>query len=687
MAVDYGSGVTAEEYLLHHQQLREEFMTEDDIAEAELYLDWFRESYRAMDNAGLFDKWDEIDDAWAGNINEPVYPSDPGSETNIINPHVEGQVAISWQDPVGVSVKAVEPSDTFYQRDAQAILDFVVKSNKIQSKRDNIYRRMKKYGTAFVTAFWDKKKLDRKGMPVIRSWDPRYVILDPTILDPQDFQDSRYVILAASKSINWALQNYGEKAHAITPGYHPIQEQWDIGYSKDWSDYERENSSYIHLYILTKRNSDGEKVRLIQMSGDGVVLEETTLIDDTYPLFFREQMHDENNLYGRSTTEMLLPVQDLINDLDDQIRINARLFGNVQKVVNSNSGIDLDSWTNEPGLNISTNAENPEQAYSIVKPQGVSQDVFVRRGQAFGTERHVIGRFGDHMTGIQQQGVDTATEAAQLAQTGSAIIDVDRRKIQDMFGEILTYCLKLCEHYWTTEMAFRITGDEDFYFMRPSKLKEIPLVAPASQEYIEKARKEALKTFRMQLPMLHLADPGIPSTVPDDFVPPGFVPPKYMTYKDKSGKVIHRQAMFDIDVDFGADVPTNKAYMLNALKEAMLAQVIDPMEYRQVLHDYKILPYMSAEKEQEINEKIREMRDAVLFEKKAAAQSVLMNAQANNGMGQPGMPPPAQGQIGGTPTSANPLESAPSPVVRGMNGVNRVANMATQPGLAANPGV
>lgn len=675
----YESGKTAEQYLLDHKQLRNDFMSEDEIAEAELMLDWFREAWYFKDENGLFDRWDMIDSYWQGDANSPVYPDDIGSNTNIINPHVEGQVALSWQDPVGVYVQPVDPSDTFYKRDAQSMLDFVFRENKVKSLRDNIYRRLKKEGITANTVFWDSKCLDGKGMPKFRNWNIRYVYFDPAIVDPQDFQDSRYVILQTSKTLEWAHETFGEeKAAAITPGYHTVESQWDLGSSGEWTDYERETTSYLHLYVLTKRNSKSGNVRMIQMSADGVVLDEKTLIDDTYPVFFCEQMRCEQHMYGMSTAYLLLSPQDAINDLGDQIRMNARMCGNPQRLVDSSSGIDTDSLTNESGLVITFNGDI-DKVFGIVKPQQVSPDVFQHRNEILYNERPIVGRWNDNMVGTAQKGVDTATEAAALQSTGMAIVDTDKRKVQNMFAEMAKYALKLCEEYWDTEMAFRVTGEEDFVHMRPSKLKNIPIVAPASREYIEKANKKAIADYAEKQKMF-----GMP--VLEGALPPGYEPPKYMIYKDDSGKEVTRKSTFDIIIDFGADVARNKAFALNMAKEAYLAKVVDATEYRQVLHDNGIIPYADSDKEKEIVSKIEEMQKALLRKEEAAADATMMNAQANTAKAMAGQAPMMQGMPGGTPMQANPLAAMPNPQVAGMTGNGRVANPVTQSGLSVAGG-
>ena len=153
-----------------------------------------------------------------------------------------------------------------------------------------------------------------------------------------------------------------------------------------------------------------------------------------------------------------------------------------------------------------------------------------------------------------------------------AIVDSDKRKVQTMFADMLKYALKLAEEYWTTEMAFRVTGEEDFIHMRPCKLKEIPVVAPATREYIAKATKKAADDYAKQQKAFGVI-------VPKGALPPGWEPPKYMIYK-KNGKEVPREATLTSKRLWRRHTEQQR-FLLNAIREAYLAKAVDPAEYRQ----------------------------------------------------------------------------------------------------------
>ena len=242
-----------------------------------------------------------------------------------------------------------------------------------------------------------------------------------------------------------------------------------------------------------------------------------------------------------------------------------------QKIVGTASGIDINKWTNEAGLNIP--AADPT-AWQMVKPPEMPQYILQRRDTAFNNERPIVTRFSDQLSGIRQRGVDTATEALALQQSGLANVDADKAKVQLMLEDALVYALELAKENWTEEQAFKITNKRnEFLWYNPSKLKKIPRLIPSSIEYKQKWSANN----------------------------PDMEPPEYMQATDlnDSGEeeAATKNAMFDLKVSIGAGIPNNKAFRYNATKEAMQNGAMDIQEYRQRLRDLGILPENEYEQE------------------------------------------------------------------------------------------
>lgn len=566
---------------------RTDIMTPEEIALADKLLDWYRSAWMDKENRGLFEKWETIDLYWEGDANEPESDNDPASNTNLINPNVEGQVAYLIEQNIAIQTKGRTPSDVPFADTARIILEFVKEQNKMRRKLDVHERRRMKFGTGIFRVLFDPDKLDGMGLPVIDVCNPAYVFPDPNITDVYKIQEGRFVIEVMNKSISWARESgmYPEdRVNAIEPGYEPMETALIFGEEDGESD-EISRDHYLHMLVwfrdkvTTKDEETGEevtewKIRLVEMSGDGIILRDTKddpnfiIPGNIYPYFFTPDMYREGTVWGKGTAELLIDTQDLVNDLDDQIRINARLTGNPQRWFSTASGIDPDKWTNEPGLILPTDLDGAHPGLGHLTPPSMPEYILKRRDQAFGIERQVQTRFGDQQTGVKQQGVDTATEALALQQGANAGVQHKKLLLEETLSDMFEYILELCMEYWTEEQAFRVTErDDNFMFFRPSDLKEIPVLIPADEGY--------QRNFARQLQMML----GIPVENA----------PRYKPLLDtETNEPVTKKVALDITVTVGAGLPANKAFVYTVIKEN--AQIIPPATYLKLLREYVGLP-------------------------------------------------------------------------------------------------
>ncbi len=316
-----------------------------------------------------------------------------------------------------------------------------------------------------------------------------------------------------------------------------------------------DNEKYLHMLVWTRE--DG-KLRLTEMTGCGLILSESGegsfYENGKYPYFFTPLYRREGSIWGKGDVELLIPLQDLINDLDDQIRLSARLTGNPQRVVSTGSGVDLDALTNEAGLNIPINDIN---AIKNLEPPKLPEYIVQRRNMALQYETQRVSRFSDQMTGNKQQGVDTATEALALQQAGTAGIQHKKVLLQETLSEVFAYCLDLVREFWTRDVAIRVTDtDDEFIFFKGTELDEIPSVKPADSRFKGKFSS---------------ANPDAES-------------PRFMLDGQK------KSAEFDIKVTVGAGMPTNKAFVYNMMMELAKGGLITPEEMRKWLVESFGLP-------------------------------------------------------------------------------------------------
>lgn len=553
---------------------RQDVMNEDEIKEADQFLRWFRSAWQDKENRGLFDKWESIDLYWEGEANPPESDTDPASNTNIVNPNIEGQVAYLVEQNIAIEAKPRGPSDKPWRDRAVMVMEFVKEQNKMRRKLDVHERRRKKFGTGIFRVLFDPDKLDGFGLPCIEVCNPAYVFFDPTVTDIYRIQEGRFAIEYVNRSLNYAREHYPEElVEAIQPGFHPAESQMIFG-EKDGLNDNISNDSYLHMFVFTRYKTKGGelRLRLVEMSGCGVILRDTKkeeedgegeaiFPDARFPYFCTPDMYREGTVWGKGTAELLIKTQDLIDDLDDQIRLNARLTGNPQRLTDINSGIDPEKVTNEPGINIPTNDIN---GMKWMEPPQMPNYIFNRRDQALGVERQIVSRFGDQQVGVKQQGVDTATEALSLQQGANSGVNHSKILLEETLADVFEYCLELCMKHWTEEQWFELTekpGEYDFF--RPSDLAQIPVLIPATPSY----QRNFLET-----------------------VPGAQEPPQYMELKDEQGQTMRQKIALNITVTVGAGMPQNKAFVYSVIREALAAQLITPQEGRKLMKEYVGLP-------------------------------------------------------------------------------------------------
>ena len=473
---------------------REEIMSNEEIRLAEQLIKYYVSSWQDKSRRGLFDLWEKVESYWEGNPRLPESENDPNSNINFVHPNVEGQVALLMEQNIAVSASPSSPSDAPFAGTVQTVLEWIKDKNKLMRKLDVHERRREKFGTGIFRVLYDPDAVGGFGMPVIEACNPAYVFVDPNITDVYKINDGAFVIETLNKPISWARKRFGsERADIIRAGFHP---------SEDFIFGESVGENYIHILAWIRTNGH---LRLVQMSGCGVILDDRFHYGERFPYFFTPLYSREGVVWAKGDAELLLPLQDLVDDLDDQIRINARLSGNPQRIVDISSNIDLDKWTNESGLIIPTNNIN---GVKYLVPPEMPAYPMQRRELALQFERQMLTRFADNMTGQKTSGVRTATEAAGLQRQGDLVIGHKKVLLQETLAEVFEYCLELIKEYYTEEKSFRV--GEDFLWFRGSDLKKVPQLIPGNKRSGTKYMRNGTVTKDAKFDIVVTVGAGLP---------------------------------------------------------------------------------------------------------------------------------------------------------------------------------
>lgn len=589
---------TAEELWAYRQKL----FGSEEMKQTIPMLDNYRSAYEAKDNIGLFDEMELAERYWSGDFGVPEDFDDPGSNTNIINTCVETQVASMVDQSIDIELKPYEPADKPYVKKARLILDRIKDVNHLPKKIERHERRKDKFGTGIFRVMYNKSLIDKIGCPEITVCNPAYVYPDPNIINIDDLQEAEFIIETIPKSLYWAEEKFGkERAWAIAPGYNPIENSFVFRENHE-ANYDVAGDHYLHILYWCKTKEG--KLRLIQLSGCGIVLSDTEedkeynyfTDDGRYPYFFTIDMEREGTIWGKSICSLLFSLQDEIDDYTNMIRRNARLIGNPIKVVAVQSGIEIDKLDNSAGQVVPTNDIN---GMKYLDPPNMPSFIAQRRAEAM-TERVIISRVSDQQAGIRQSGVSTATESLNLAQAANVATDTRKTMLQDTLNNVFRYCFELALKYWNVGMFFQ--DEDDFEYFKPSDLQEIPMMKPATPQFID----------------------AFLSNNPNEEAP------KFMLNEKEKRKV-----KFIFNIQVGAGLPTNKAVAFNYILEAYKGGLLDKQETRELLIEYIKLP-------------VETVDNAVidLEKKQIEYQSMMLDVQMQN-MTAPQVQIPNQGNMEG----------------------------------------
>lgn len=559
---------------------RAALMSEKEIEEAEQFIMWYRRAYEDKQRLGLMKKWDDIAKYWEGDFDYSD-EDDPAPNTNITNANVEGKTALLCDQTLAIQVDPREPGDKPFCDQVRTIADFIKDKNKMYRKIEVHERRREMTGTGIFRVLWNFDKLEGKGLPIIEPIHPSKLFIDPSITDVYDIQEAQYIIEAKAKSIYSAKMEYGDDiADCIIANYDPIENLIQNS----------EEEQYVHLLVWTRYKENGKiKLRLVEMSADGVILKDTKkelkkvsekreneLIEkqtklleqgktkeaselkaeelelfpnSKYPYFLTPDMYRENTVWAKASAELVLPISDQIDELDDSILRNARLTGNPIPIIETSSGIDAEKVTNTPGQTIVANNIN---GMKWLQPPNIPQYLIEKRADTINNDKTIVTRFSDQMIGKQQTGVGTATESLALQNSGNSMIEHKKGLLQETLSEVFEYAIELALLNWNTTMIFRIVGEDGkdkFTSFNPDGLNRIPILTEADTEY-RNAYKEAHKDAK-----------------PEDY--------EYMQVYNET-----RQVMFDLSVSVGAGLPNNRAYRYSIVRQSYVDKAISTPEYR-----------------------------------------------------------------------------------------------------------
>ncbi|OCT12623.1 hypothetical protein A8709_32965 [Paenibacillus pectinilyticus] len=560
--------------------------------------DMFRGAYQAKDQMDLMNIWARCDDYMHNIQNEPETEEDPGSVTNIIKPIIDSEISDIVDKPFSVDALGREPSDHMFSDDVQHALNFVLDKNKFKVKLTHSEHDRLELGTTVVKVYTDHEALNGRGLPTFEIVSPANFFPDPKWTASHLLQECEFIIHAVPRPLSWIRRMFPKwgkyvKRQVSWP-YDPTLDL-DTTRTDEVSPVTSQKALLIECYM---RDENGDifcvhvanNIVLEDSRDDGIVGEKLQRRNQ-FPFEVIICFPRRGTGWGMGDVEYLFPTQDLINDMDDQIIMTARLMGNPQMAIGlsaAGKGFDARKWTNKPGLRIPF---RDVTAFKPIVPVNVSSDIPNRREKAFEEANIISGRPDVNRGNTPGSGVTAASAIIALQQAGQKTVVHKTEMLKQGWTTILELLYDEMVTNWNEAMWVRINGDKpDFKFIDPTKLSEVPIMIPN----LEATADNGMDTVKQLL--------------------------------DDSGAVMTRNAEFDLRLSLGNGLPTDKAFIYQTLLDLAKLNVegkavISWQELRNYLRDQVGIPLQ--------------------------ADSQLQNP-ANPMAMQPGMPPP-QGMPMGAP--------------------------------------
>lgn len=521
--------------LLQGNEEDEAPQTEEERQLALKVQELFRYAWDAKQQLNLNQLWRKCDDYKHGRQNPKQSEEHPGSVTNFIHRVIESQIADLLDKPYSATAKGWEPGDQLFATQAQNIIDFVLYRNRFKEKVEISEHDRLELGSTVIKVWFDPDELDGKGLPVFESVSPPNFFPDPKIQHPYQLQQAEFIIHATPRPLSWFRANFEKGKYVqreVSVPYDPQQVFRD-----DRADEAHVATSQKALLLECYLRDENGEVYCLHVAND-ILLEDSrkTLNGrrlqrrNLYPFVMINCYPRRGTVWGMGDVELLIPTQDLINELDDQLRMNARLAGNPQIVVGrgAGKGFDFRKWTNKPGLRIPM---VDHKSWSIVPPQNVASDVWNRREKAF-EEADLIAGVPDVNRGEKPGQVTAASAIMALQQAGQKTVIHKNEMFKAGWAQVLELLFDEVVTHWDEEMWIRIDGERpDWTFIDPTVFRKVP-------NLVENALYGVLE---------------------------GEDPIKKLT--DDDGVEMTREAMFDFQLNMSNGFPNDRAFMLQLLSQ------------------------------------------------------------------------------------------------------------------------
>ncbi len=554
--------------------------------------DSYRASYIHKDDIGMNNEWAIEQDYWAGDVNEAEDEDDPASETNIVQSIIESQVADLVDGTMEMMVKG-GPSEQPYVDAEKQRLKWIWYKNDMTNKLDESERDRLNLGTVIWKQWYDFDAYNGRGCPIMDPLSPDAFFPDPKIKVWKNLNMGDFCIHVLPYPLKALRRRFGERGKLVQPEgqFRPYNPHIFGEDDADGSTSIINDQALLYEYWDLAEDDDDVALRRIYMC-NGKIMENSDWTHKTskkgrrpfykhneYPFVPIVCYKKKGRLWGLSDTKQLIPIQDMINDMDDQIRMNARLMGNIQMVVGLAAGINLKKWTNKPGLKIPA---KDHTAFKEVQPPNIPAYIPQRRQFGFQESEMVSGR-SDVTEGRRSGSLRAASAIMALQEAGSRRANHKKLMLQQGFVKIMEQVASLSHEFMDNEQDFDIEegGKTKLLWSKPTDMNAIP-VKTLNENFNPASTEEGTGVYKD----LQEEEKNENGEVLYDEGPDGGMIPRM--------KTMTKEAEFKYEFSFGAGMPNNPSFVYQATLELHRENIITQPEARKVLKGVMNWPIIDA---------------------------------------------------------------------------------------------
>lgn len=443
-------------------------------------------------------------------------------------------------------LRSLIPEDKQQVEKLQKVMKYEWEQTNSRKMVRDVIETGKLLGTGIAHVYYDEDFIGGKeghryeGKVNVRQIDPGIFYPDPTA---HRLEDCQFVHLVERKPISWLKKHpkFGAKFEEVAPKL----ANEDIGeiYNRDDTKSSKEGIIDFHSHFEKVANGNGGYTyKVTYLAGDKVLHTVEELKPACYPFAIYYDFPQRQDFWGKSTCEVILDNQKLLNKVESIIAMIGTLLQNPQAIVSRSSGLNpriVKQYSTAPG-HVFVAQGDPSKAIIWKQPPQIPQALFNLEETAKESIREITGVTQTYM-GQNVGSLQTSSGVDQLMQRAT-MRDRDQMFDLEMFIKDLSLLeLKFIVEKYNTKRYARVLGvdglnDEyieytgtDFKELLYDFIIDVSAEAPVTrQRMMEEAEK--LLTIQGQY----------------QFDPPIMTPDEFMSMSNFANKEhIQRRMQFD----------------------------------------------------------------------------------------------------------------------------------------------